>query len=196
MRSMVGIFRMIGCSAIFALTLLAPTLLVTRTAFAISAGDRLPAYMLTDLSGRSHDLSSQKGSVVLIHIFGSSAQVCVTAAAKLEQSFNQKYANRGLAVFGVDSWNGSQADMETFRVSSGATYPLLQGGASFGQACDVSYNSFILVDAGGTVRYVSEGPADTAYDESTLTQQVEFYLNRVSVPNLATWGAIKTLYNR
>lgn len=163
---------------------------------ALDVGDRVPAYMLTDLGGRSHDLSSQSGSVVIIHIFGHSSQVCLNVAPRLDVNFYRKYESRGLAVFGVECWNGTNAEVSDFRTTTGVSYPLLQGGSSFASACDLSYNSFILVDAGGTVRYVSAGPAEAAYDESTLTQQVEFYLNRVSTPSLATWGAIKTLYNR
>lgn len=163
---------------------------------ALNVGDRIPAYMLTDLGGRSHDLSSQSGSVVIIHIFGHSSQVCLSVAPRLDANFYRKYGSRGLEVFGVECWNGTNSEVSDFRTTTGVSYPLLQGGSSFASACDLSYNSFILVDAGGTVRYVSAGPAEAAYDEATLTQQAEFYLNRVSTPSLATWGAIKTLYNR
>lgn len=196
MRSLIGISRVIRVAASLAIGALTIWSFAASPALAISVGDRLPAYRLTDLSGRSHDLSAQKGSVVLIHIFGHSAQVCTDAASKLEASFNQKYSDKGLAVFGVDCWNGSQSEVDAFRSSSGASYPLLMGGASFASECDLSYNSFLLVDQGGTVRYLSAGPSASAYDEATLTQQAEYYLNRVSLPNLATWGAIKTLYNR
>lgn len=170
--------------------------LTARDALAIGIGERLPAYMLTDLGGRSHDLSAQKGSVLLIHIFGHSAQVCYQSAPRLESNFHQKYSARGLRVYGVESWSGTQSEVEDFRTTTDVTYPLLLGGAAFASECDLSYNSFLLVDASGIVRYVSPGPAESAFDEATLSQRTETYLDQVATADLRTWGAIKTLYNR
>lgn len=165
-------------------------------ALAIKVGDTFPAYMLTDLGGKAHNLGAQRGYVLLLHFVGTTAEVCVEPGRELEDKFFQVYHSRGLRVFGIDCWNGATSDVERFRDAVGATYPMLQGGRSLAEEAELAYNSFVVVDGQGVVQYVSAGPDASAFDQSTLRVKVEAYLERVSESLANTWGQIKQLFTR
>jgi hypothetical protein len=60
-------------------------------------------------------------------------------------------------VIGVDTWNGTQNQLRTFRNTTGATYPLLLNGslATGGnvEALYGTYDNYIVVNKQGIVRY-------------------------------------------
>lgn len=166
------------------------------SSLALQVGDPFPLYKLTDLQDAQHPLGGPSRSILLIHLFGAGSDACQRAAPRLEADFHKRYAERGLKVVGIEVWTGERGDAEAFRDFTQVTYPILMGGVALGQDCGLAYNSFILVDSEGTVRYISEGPDATAYDASSLGISVETHLQEVSTVDLRTWGFIKELYDR
>ena len=59
-----------------------------------------PDFILTDIEGNSFQLSSTKGSVVMIHFFAPWCQVCQAEASTIND-MHHEYAGRGLVIVGL-----------------------------------------------------------------------------------------------
>jgi hypothetical protein len=78
----------------------------------------------------------------------------------VEQDIAQYYAGRNpgqVQVLGVDLWNGTAAQLGNFKAVTGATYPLLQSGASAtGGNVELlygTYDNFVVLNKQRVVRY-------------------------------------------
>lgn len=186
-------------SMVRVLILLAAVLIIPLCAapgFAqIMPGEALPDFVSTDADGSSYSLAGQHGYVVLVFIFGVT-DACTGPAETLETDFHDRYSARGLRVLGIDGWDGSADEVAQFRSSTGASFPLLLDGSGFASTCGLPYNSFLVADVNGIVRFVSAGPAETAFDPDELSRVVEAQLDAVNGVSYDTWGRIKKLYGR
>jgi peroxiredoxin len=163
---------------------------------AVTVGDPAPGFSLVDLDGRTQSLFAESGKILLLDFIGYSAGVCVAPATSIQNDLYPAYKSRGVDFFAIDCWDGTSDQVQHFRDQTGVYYPVLQGGRQMAAAYDLSYNSFVVIDTRGMVRYVSAGPDPSAYDPTALTQTLDNLLGEANDLKDATWGAIKTLYNR
>ncbi len=159
-------------------------------------GDAAPGFSLVDLDGRTQSLSAENGKILILYFIGYNAGVCLAPATSIQDELSTSYLEKGVDFFGIDCWNGTTEQLEHFRDQTGVHYPLLQGGRQVAAAYDLPYNSFVVIDSRGVVRYVSVGPDPSAYDPGALTTSIDQILGEANRMQEATWGAIKTLYNR
>jgi peroxiredoxin len=170
--------------------------LAAGAASAISVGDRAPDFSLTDQGGSTHSLSGDAGKVRLVYFFGQSAQVCGESAKALESDFLGAYGSKGLVVLGLECWDSTAEQIQEFASTNGITYPLLQSAGDTAREYDLSYHSFVVIDTGGIVRLVLQGPDASAYDRDRIEQTVKSLLQDPSAAEEQTWGAIKALFRR
>jgi peroxiredoxin len=161
---------------------------------AVGVGQLAPYFELADLDGGRHNQTEAMGQVLLLYFLGHNASVCEEPARSLDQDLYQRYEAKGLLVFGIDCWDGSREQLNRLRQSTGVSYPLLMSGSSTAAAYNVPYNSFVLIDGRGVVRYVSAGPSASAFNLPALQTSVARLLDEANVSKEKTWGAIKTLY--
>jgi peroxiredoxin len=161
---------------------------------AIGVGQSAPDFELADLDGNHHNLSEVGGKVVLLYFVGYNASVCTDPARDLDRDLFQRYQSKGFQVFAIDCWDGSRDQVNRFRQNTDISYPVLMSGSSTASDYNLSYNSFVLIDTRGTVRYVSAGPSASAYNASALESAVARLLDEANESKEKTWGAIKTLY--
>ena len=78
--------------------------------------------------------------------------------ADLKQYYDVLYPGR-VQVLGADMYNGTEAQLRSFRTQTGATYPLLlQGASGVGGNLNTLYGPFdnyLVINADGIVRYHS-----------------------------------------
>jgi peroxiredoxin len=165
-------------------------------AAAIVVGDRAPDFSLLDQNGMSRSLSAEAGKVRLLYFFGHSAPVCVETARQIESDLQAVYGAKGLAVFGLECWDGTAEQLDEFASASGVTYSILGNAGETARQYDVPYQSIVVVDTGGTVRLVLLGPDASAYDADKIAQTVKGLLQDPSNTDTQTWGAIKALFSR
>ena len=180
----------------FPILLLLILLTIPHDACAITVGDAAPGFSLYDLDGSTHSLSSEAGRIVLLYFLGYNATVCVDAAGGIDRDLYGQYSSRGVDFFGIDCWDGTTDEVEQFRGMSGVRYPILQAGLGVASDYSVSYNSIVIVDAHGVVRYVADGPDPSAYSSSAISSVLDQLMGEANRTQEATWGVIKTLYNR
>lgn len=164
-------------------------------ALALEPGDVLPSMTLEDLDGERHDLSAKSGYVLVIYFTGFSCASCVDAAAALETDFVTPYRGDRVEVFAVDSWGGLPDEVTRFRDAAGVRYPFLLDGGDYLAACDLEWQSFVVVDGDGIVRYVNEVVSSGVYDGAAMQAVVDQYLSEAVETEIVTWGEIKNFYD-
>ena len=178
-------------SAVLALICLLP-----RPASAIAVGDRAPDFSLSDQNGVSYSLSGSAGKVRLIYFFGHSAQVCAETARQIGSDFESVYGAKGLVVLGLECWDGTEQQLRDFATANEISYPLLGNAGATARQYDLPYHSFLVLDSGGVVRLVIQGPDASAYDRGQIETAVRSLLQNPSATEEQTWGAIKALFSR
>ena len=188
-----GVWKQANCAGILILLALA---ISAAPSAAVSVGDNAPGFTLTDMDGNSQSLSSQIGNVVLLFFFGPNADVCVNSGRDIQRKFAGSGSYKGLTVLGIDCWNSPTDQIERMQVDAGLQFPLLLQGKDVATSYGLPYNSFVVVDGGGVVRYVSSGPDAGAYDESAIDSAIRTAMQDANAEKNATWGKIKTLYGK
>ena len=87
-------------------------------------GDVMPPYSAESLEGKSFNLASDKGSVVLVNVWATWCAPCRYEIPEL-QAMHQKYAGRGFKVIGVSVDNTGVGDVKQFVADNKMTYPIL-----------------------------------------------------------------------
>ena len=77
-----------------------------------------------DLDGKSLSLSSYRGKVVVINVWGSWCAPCQAEAADFETVYKQ-YQGKGVQFIGIDTRDLQTAAAQAFVTSHGLTYPSL-----------------------------------------------------------------------
>lgn len=162
---------------------------------AVGVGDLAPNFTLRDLDGTDHTLTSYRPHPVLLMFIECDASASASLAPLVESEIYEVYAGQELMVLALDSRGCSVDELENFRNQTGVEFPILREADSTLGSYGVPEDSFVLVDGGGIVRYVSLGPGTTAYDASELRAAIENLLRDANQTKTATWGVIKNLYN-
>ena len=133
----------------------------------VNPGDTAPAFRKyrleaspTPHAGDSLRLADFQGKVLVIFLLGYNCPVCLGNGPAFEadiwQALKTKYPGQ-VQVIGADVWNGTPSGLNTFRASTGATYPLLLlAAATDGGNMSTLYgpfDNFVVVNKKGIVRY-------------------------------------------
>lgn len=172
--------------------------LLAETAVAsngVRVGDRAPDFSLYDLDSRVRKLSDFSSTVVVLYFFGHNAGICVEFAGVLQEIHN-RYRGDGATVIGVDCWDGTMDQVRYFRDTSGADYTLLLDGSSVARNYDLSYNSTLVLNRRGIIRYLAPGPDESAFDPNAIESAIVAALEEQEADVETTWGTIKSLYER
>src|SRR5262249_24589852 len=101
--------------------------------------------------GKSYNLSSLKGKVVLLDFWTSWCGPCRQAMPALE-TINREYTDRGLVILGIDAGEDRQT-VENFLKTTPASYPVaLSTESDILSAFKVTaYPTYVLIDANGKI---------------------------------------------
>jgi hypothetical protein len=101
----------------------------------------------------------------------------------------------------LDCWDGNDTQVQNFIVQSTYSFPVLmnagylQNGPQLGGYA-ISYDNYVLVDAGGTVRYTSQNdPRHTntgRFYDAALRAAIQAWLPTPVEP--VTWSGVKGLF--
>ena len=134
----------------------------------LPVGTMAPDWQLIGAEGKAHSLSSYRGKVVVMDFWATWCRPC-TAVMPRMQKLHQKFADKGVVVFGINSWeNGdAMALMKEKRYS----YELLLNGERITEAYKVTTLPVVyIVGPDGKIIYCHEGE-----DQKDLAAVVEKY---------------------
>ena len=150
-----GMLAWLGC--VCALALGVAGLTYTSPAVALDAGAKMPEIGLKDLSGKTIDVASLAGKVVIVDFWATWCAPCREELPEL-QKFHQKYASKGLAIIGV-SVDKEGDNIKSFLDKLKVTFPVVHdaGHAVTGKYSPPRMPSSYVIDRKGIVRYVHGG---------------------------------------
>jgi peroxiredoxin len=133
------------------------SLSVTEGIWGTSVGDAVPAFSLTGLDGKVYKPEDFKGKVLVLFFIGHNCPVCVGEAPGVEQNVRQAYEEEDLQLLGLDMWNGSTAQLQSFQSTTRVTFPLLQmagTGTDFGISTQPVVDAAMVVDQDGLIAHI------------------------------------------
>lgn len=136
--------------------LLAAVVSVPR-ASALDAGAKMPEIGLKDLSGKTVDLASLAGKVVIVDFWATWCAPCKEELPELEK-LHKKYGPKGLVVVGV-SVDKESGGLKPFLDKLKISFPVVHDAdhAVSGKYSPPRMPSSYIVDRKGIVRYVHGG---------------------------------------
>jgi thiol-disulfide isomerase/thioredoxin len=126
----------------------------------LSPGDRAPALVAPDPSGKSQWIQFEHNRATLVNFWAPWCEPCRDEMPALQAVFDRR-AGDGLAIIGVHLLGPPTEDMHVFLQSLGIRYPVLVGSVETAQKWFVDYlPTSYLIRADGTIarRYVGAKP--------------------------------------
>jgi thiol-disulfide isomerase/thioredoxin len=124
----------------------------------LALGGPAPDWKLADPVGKVHSLSDYRGKIVVLDFWATWCGPCIQAMPSL-QRLHQDYQDRGVVVFGINTWEESNS--AEFMKRSGYTYGLLLKGEEAAAAYRVSsLPTLYVIDVDGTVIHRLSGTDD------------------------------------
>lgn len=135
----------------------------------LRAGRTAPDFTLSDPENNQIKLSGLAGSVVVIDFWAVWCGPCVRAMPAM-QKLHDDYKDKGVKVFGINTWETDGNDPVQFKKDKGLTYGLLLKGDKVAEAFGVAgIPAFFVIGKDGKILYGNTGfgPAvDTAMREA------------------------------
>ena len=142
----------------------------------LPVGTTAPDWQLMGAEGDAHSLSSYRGKVVVMDFWATWCVPCTAVMPRI-QKLHQKFADKGVVVFGVNAWENGDAIalMKEKRYS----YELLLHGEKIADAYKVTTLPVVyIVGPDGKIIYGHEGE-----DQKDLAAVIEKYFKElVSAP--------------
>jgi len=135
----------------------------------LPVGETAPDWQLIDAEGKPHSLSEYRGKVVVMDFWATWCGPCAEIMPRM-QKLHEKYADKGVVVFGVNSFekNNPVALMQKKRFS----YGLLLKGEDLAEAYKITILPVVyIIGDDGKIIYCHEGP-----DDRNLESLIERYL--------------------
>ena len=121
----------------------------------LAVGDPAPDWTLRDAEGKAHSLSEYGGKVVVLDFWATWCGPCAKVMPRMEK-LQRKYGERGVVVFGVNSWE--TGDPVAAMNKKGCTYKLLLKGEEIAPAYGVTSLPVVcVIGADGRVIYCHAG---------------------------------------
>jgi thiol-disulfide isomerase/thioredoxin len=134
----------------------------------LEVGTTAPEWQLTGPGGTTHSLSSYRGKVVVMDFWATWCGPC-TAVMPRMQKLQQKFADKGVVVVGINSWENG--DAVGLMKEKGYSYELLLNGERIAEAYKVKTLPVVyIVGSDGKIIYCHEGE-----DQKDLGAVIEKY---------------------
>ncbi len=131
-------------------------------------GKAMPAFSMTDTSGKVHTNASLKGKVVLLDFWATWCGPC-KAASPTMQKLHEKYAKQGLVVVGANVFEqgpGAKTAAANYAKEHKYSYTFTKGNDALAQKLGINgIPAFIFIGKDGKVAEVQTG-----FDEALATQ--------------------------
>jgi len=172
-------------------------IMLIALSFSLSAqnvGDIAPDFSLTDLNGNTVTLSQYKGKIVALFIFGFSCAPCLAVAPDVETQIHIFYSYYdNFVLLGLDQWDGNKAAVESFKLKTGVTFPLLQNASTTASLYNSTWDRIIVVDSEGKIAY--KGSLPVSSDLGAIISKIDGLMSVTSVNEFQNKKSIEVYPN-
>lgn len=126
----------------------------------IPLGATGPTFTKSLLGGGSYTHVAASTKVRVLVLFGYACPFCLGDGPTIQQQIKQHYdamAPGEVEVLGVDIWNGTAAQVNSYKSQTGATFPLMLNGATATggnvESLYGTYDNYVVLNKQGIVRY-------------------------------------------
>ncbi len=131
-----------------------------------------PVFDLKNLSGETIRLADYKNKVLVLFFFGNSCPSCKAAAPDIQKRLQDGFgANPNFALLGLDQWDGNAAAVQSFKNSTGVTFPLLLMASQVAKDYSTTYDRLVVIDKSGKIVFSGKQLAGT--DLNAVKVEVE-----------------------
>lgn len=136
-------------------------------------GSTAPAFTLSGLDGKKHELSDYKGKVVVVNFWGSWCEPCYKEMPAIQNQYT-KWKDRGVEVLGLNL-DESPVTVQSFVRQYGLTFPILiDNELRMRNKYHVSsYPTTFFINGSGKIEKIQIGGMDEAYIDQTLTAMLK-----------------------
>lgn len=119
-----------------------------------STGSKAPDFSLNSSDGKQLKLSDYNNKVVVLFFFGNTCPSCKAAAPSIESKLAAPYANNSnYQIIGLDQWDGNAASVQSFKSTTGVSFPLLLNASSTAANYKTTYDRLIVIDKSGNIAF-------------------------------------------
>ncbi|MGW8317520.1 MAG: T9SS type A sorting domain-containing protein [Bacteroidales bacterium] len=149
-----------------------------------SVGSSAPDFTLSTDIGTEFTLSSQRGRVVFIFFFGYACPHCLENGNNTVTGIFDFYKeNSDFVAIGVDTWDGTEDGVASFKSSTGLTYPVCYDGSALESLYSTTYDRVVVVDRMGIIQYKSSANTTTSVVQEA-SNVISSLLNATSAENI------------
>lgn len=140
----------------------------------ISNGVKAPDFNLNSSDGKQVKLSDYNGKVVVLFFFGNTCPSCKAAAPSIESKLTTPYAsNTNYQIIGLDQWDGNLAAVQSFRSTTGVSFPLLLTASSVAANYKTTYDRLVVINKKGEIAFTgTKGAASDADAAKAIVDQL------------------------
>ncbi len=124
---------------------------------AFKVGDKAPDFKLASLAGPEVTLDSLKGKVVLLDFWATWCGPCKKIMPAI-QKLSEEFKDKGVAVFGVNTWEKKDGAAKTYMESKNFTYGCLLAGEELAKTYGITgIPTLIIINKDGTIAKAEVG---------------------------------------
>lgn len=139
----------------------------------IAVGTAAPDWTLKTHDNKDVKLSDLKGKVVVLDFWAVWCGPCKVAMPHVEE-LHKKYKDKGVLVYGVNTWESEENDPAKFMSDKGYTYGLLMKGDEVATAYRVSgIPTFYIIGHDGKVAFTKVGAGDYEGIEKAINAAIK-----------------------
>ena len=148
--------------------------------YAQKVGDKAPDFTYKNMDGKDVTLSSFKGKVVFLYLFGNHSFFCEASGNMTETEVQKVYGERSdIQALGLDLWDGPLTHVQAFQLKTKLTYPLLLNASSLAPRYSTTIDRVLVIDQERVLRY--KGTTPVSSDLSNAVSVIEDLLTTTSL---------------
>jgi thiol-disulfide isomerase/thioredoxin len=124
---------------------------------AFKAGDKAPEFKLTGTDGKEVSLASLAGKVVLLDFWATWCGPCKAAMPDMQQ-ISEDYADKGVVVLGINTWERQEGAAKKYMADKKFTYPCLLSGDELATKYGLSgIPTLVVIGKDGKIELIESG---------------------------------------
>ncbi|MFA9390753.1 MAG: T9SS type A sorting domain-containing protein [Prolixibacteraceae bacterium] len=160
-------------------------LFVGTFSFAQDIGSTAADFTLKTSEDQEFTLSDHQGKVIAVFLLGYNCSSCKGIAPNVQSKLTDRFqSNEDFLMIGIDTWDGSTAQVQNFKTTTKLTFDILQKGSQVAQSWGTSYDRIVIIDRDGKLAFKGDGLISTHLDQAITALQTTLQETTTSIESL------------